>query len=48
LWQQLGFVAIGRIPDAFRHPKLGLVDAMVMYRDLDGPQSASVRAGTTP
>jgi ribosomal protein S18 acetylase RimI-like enzyme len=34
LWQRMGFAEIGRAPDAFQHPQLGLVDALVMYRSL--------------
>jgi ribosomal protein S18 acetylase RimI-like enzyme len=34
LWQSLGFVIVGRLPQAFRHLRLGLVDALVMYRKL--------------
>lgn len=34
LWQKFGFVTIGRLPDAFLHPRLGYVDALVMYRSL--------------
>jgi ribosomal protein S18 acetylase RimI-like enzyme len=34
LWQSLGFVTVGRLPGAFRHPHLGLVDALVMFRKL--------------
>jgi len=34
LWQSLGFVIVGRLPDAFDHPKLGFVDALVMVRAL--------------
>lgn len=32
LWQSLGFEIVGRLPDAFRHPARGYVDALVMYR----------------
>ncbi len=32
LWQRLGFEVVGRLPQAFRHPQLGLVDALVMYQ----------------
>jgi L-amino acid N-acyltransferase YncA len=32
LWQYAGFDSVGRLPKAFRHPSLGLVDALVMYR----------------
>jgi L-amino acid N-acyltransferase YncA len=35
LWQTLGFEIVGRVPNAFRHSELGLVDVYVMYRSLD-------------
>jgi len=31
LWQSLGFATVGRLPQAFRHPALGYVDALVMF-----------------
>jgi ribosomal protein S18 acetylase RimI-like enzyme len=34
LWRQLGFDIIGRISGGFRHAERGLVDALIMYRDL--------------
>ncbi|MEH3103172.1 MAG: GNAT family N-acetyltransferase [Sphingomonas phyllosphaerae] len=34
LWQALGLVIVGRLPGAFRHPTLGIVDALVMFRAL--------------
>lgn len=34
LWTSLGFKIVGRLPLAFEHPTLGLVDALVMYRQL--------------
>jgi len=34
LYQKLGFEIVARLPDAFRHRRLGLVDAYVMYRTL--------------
>ena len=34
LWHRLGFVTLGTIPNAFDHPKLGYVDAFVMYKAL--------------
>jgi RimJ/RimL family protein N-acetyltransferase len=34
LWQKFGFAIVGRLPDAFLHPALGYVDALVMYRTL--------------
>ena len=36
LWQQLGFKIIGTVPEAFRHPSQGFVDAHVMFRHLSG------------
>ena len=34
LWQSLGFDTVGRLPGAFQHPRLGYVDALVMFRTL--------------
>ena len=34
LWQSFGFQIVGRLPQVFEHPALGLVDAYVMYRTL--------------
>ena len=34
LWQSCGFEIVGRLPGAFQHPRLGAVDAYVMYRTL--------------
>jgi L-amino acid N-acyltransferase YncA len=34
LWESFGFKTVGRLPQAFRHPTRGLVDALVMYRFL--------------
>jgi ribosomal protein S18 acetylase RimI-like enzyme len=34
LWQRMGFAIAGRLPGAFQHPRLGLVDAYVMSRNL--------------
>ncbi len=34
LWKSLGFETVGRLPLAFRHPTLGYVDALVMFRAL--------------
>jgi ribosomal protein S18 acetylase RimI-like enzyme len=34
LWQSFGFEIVGRLPRAFEHPKLGFVDALVMFREL--------------
>jgi RimJ/RimL family protein N-acetyltransferase len=32
LWKKLGFSVVGTLPQAFRHVRLGLVDAYVMYK----------------
>jgi ribosomal protein S18 acetylase RimI-like enzyme len=34
LWESLGFATVGRLPDAFDHPRLGYVDALVMFQAL--------------
>jgi L-amino acid N-acyltransferase YncA len=34
LWEGLGFATVGRLPGAFCHPRLGYVDALVMFRRL--------------
>ena len=35
LWKRHGFKVIGTLPAAFRHPRLGFVDALVMYKLLE-------------
>jgi ribosomal protein S18 acetylase RimI-like enzyme len=32
LWTNLDFKIVGRLPLAYEHPRLGFVDALVMYR----------------
>lgn len=34
LWQKLGFDIVGTLPQAFKHPSQGYVDAYVMFRAL--------------
>ncbi|ROU07303.1 GNAT family N-acetyltransferase [Lysobacter enzymogenes] len=34
LWLKHGFAVVGQVPEAFRHPTLGLVDIYVMHRML--------------
>jgi len=34
LWKKLGFSVVGTLPRAFRHQRLGLVDALVMFKEL--------------
>ena len=35
LWKKHGFEVVGTLPKAFRHPRLGFVDALVMYKLLE-------------
>jgi RimJ/RimL family protein N-acetyltransferase len=35
LWKKHGFEVIGTLPEAFHHPRLGFVDALVMYKQLE-------------
>jgi ribosomal protein S18 acetylase RimI-like enzyme len=34
LWKRHGFEVLGVLPKAFRHSRLGFVDALVMYKEL--------------
>ena len=34
LWRSFGFAVAGRLPQAFEHPTMGRVDALIMYRTL--------------
>jgi ribosomal protein S18 acetylase RimI-like enzyme len=34
LWKAFGFEIVGRLPQAFHHPALGYIDALVMFRPL--------------
>jgi ribosomal protein S18 acetylase RimI-like enzyme len=34
VWTRLGFETVGRLPGAFDHPSLGMVDALVMFKRL--------------
>ncbi|MEM6826218.1 MAG: GNAT family N-acetyltransferase [Pseudomonadota bacterium] len=33
-WERAGFRTVGRLPGAFDHPREGMVDALVMWREL--------------
>ena len=35
LWKKLGFESVGLLPKAFNHKRLGYVDALVMYKQLE-------------
>lgn len=34
IWHRAGFETVGRLPNAFDHPKDGMIDALVMFRAL--------------
>ena len=36
LYEDLGFRVVGSVPGGFRHPQVGYVDLLIMYRDLTG------------
>lgn len=38
LWRKMGFVVVGTLPGAFRHPQRGFVDAFVMFKQLQHAQ----------
>ncbi len=50
LWRKHGFEIAGRLPNAFDHPRLGLVDALVMYKELlpEDIQSPPTDRGSHP
>ena len=33
LWESLGFQTLTRLPKAFDHPRLGFIDALVMFKE---------------
>ena len=43
LWHKLGFETVGRLPRAYRHAQLGLVDCLVMYKWLAEAPAAPPR-----
>lgn len=44
LWHKLGFATVGRLPKAYRHAQLGLVDCLVMYKWLEPAAPAMAAA----
>ena len=45
LWKRHGFEVIGTLPMAFKHPKLGYVDALLMYKLLSDSWTCSPKRG---
>ncbi len=37
IWRTEGYAVVGRLPGAFRHPSEGRIDALVMFKSLEGP-----------
>jgi ribosomal protein S18 acetylase RimI-like enzyme len=46
LWQRCGFEIVGRLPAAFQHPRLGYVDAFVIFLSLE--RSGFRQEGSSP
>ncbi len=44
LWLALGFTQVGTLPNAFKHPTLGYVDALVIYKWLTCEVSSEASA----
>ena len=42
LWKKLGFSIVGTLPKAFRHKRLGYIDAYVMYELLQDPDHCPI------
>lgn len=40
VWQKAGFAVVGRLPGAFRHPRFGPVDGLVMFQTLEPSDDA--------
>ena len=45
LWRSLGFVVVGTVPGAFRHPDLGYVGLHVMFLDLSRAAASPADTG---
>ena len=43
LWRRLGFRVVGALPAVFDHPRLGPLDAFVMFRETVMQQQAAQR-----
>lgn len=41
LWKKHGFEIVGTLPEAFRHPESGYIDAYVMYKRLETQQGVA-------
>ncbi|WP_233578693.1 MULTISPECIES: GNAT family N-acetyltransferase [Aquitalea] len=44
LWKKLGFAEVGRVPGAYRHQSLGLVDCLIMHKWLQQPAASATTA----
>jgi hypothetical protein len=43
LWESFGFEIGGHLPQAFHHPKLGYIDALVMFHHLNRAEKSNSR-----
>lgn len=48
LWKKLGFAEVGRVPGAYRHATLGLVDCLIMHKWLQAPETAKPLTASAP
>lgn len=48
LWKKLGYVEVGRVPGAYRHATLGLVDCLIMHQWLQLPPAGKPLLATAP
>ena len=48
LWKKQGFSEVGRVPGAYRHRTLGLVDCLIMHKWLLAPVAAKPPSATAP
>ena len=40
VWRKHGFAIIGRLPKVFQHAQFGLVDALIMHREILAPETS--------
>jgi len=48
LWKKLGFAEVGRVPGAYRHRTLGLVDCLIMHQWLQAPAADKPLTASAP
>ncbi|BBF88046.1 histone acetyltransferase HPA2 and related acetyltransferase [Aquitalea magnusonii] len=48
LWKKLGFAEVGRVPGAYRHRSLGLVDCLIMHKWLQASEADKPLTASAP